>query len=567
MKRNSSVNGGAVNRILAVAGVVVCLGLASAGAGDPQGRDEETHGRDATPDYARVFAQDVVKRLDIAVTAGDWDRLVADMTEMAGPYGAGGGMGGGGRGGFVFMPDPAAAAACEGRVEGDLCSFGAPPQSGRCTLLPMGVGLTCTPLPGGGNPGGGFPGGGNPPGGGTPPGGGPFPAGGNQPGGNVGRDDVEFLPRTPIYIPATLTFDGISFSNVGLRLKGNSSLLNSWRSGAAKLPFRVNADGLEDQIPDARDQTFFGFPNLNLTNNSQDSSFLRAKVAGDLFREAGVPAARTAFVRVFFDRGAGSQYLGLYTLVEIPDAPMLETQFGTDNGNLYKPNGTGARFTVFRAESFPKKTNQRDEDWTDVQDTIAVLNESRANAQVWRTRLEARFAVSSFLRWLALNTIIGNTDTYGGFSPHNYWVYGSPRHRDRLFFIPWDHDLSLNAGGPGGGGFGGGGSANTGLDLFHNNVNASWPLIRYLMDDPIYRAAYRGYVEELLNTVFEPSRLTARLQAEYARIAPYVVGPEGEQPERSFLQSPEEFTQAVTSLLTYVQTRAATVRQAVGNTR
>jgi len=550
-----------VGRLSAVAGIfVLFLGLVSAGAGDPQQREEETHGRAATPDYARVFAQDVVKRLDIRVTAADWARLVADMTEMAGGYGTAGG--GPGRGGFNMMPDPAGVAACDGRVEGDSCMFGTPPQSGRCTLLPMGVGLTCTPLPGGGNPGGGFPGGGNPPGGGAPPG------GGNQPGGNVGRDDVEFLPRTPIYLPATLTFDGISFSNIGLRLKGNSSLLNSWRSGAEKLPFRLNADGLEDQIPEVRDQTFFGFPNLNLTNNSQDSSFLRAKVVGDLFREAGVPAARTAFVRVFFDRGAGSQYLGLYTLVEIPDEPMLEMQFGTENGNLYKPNGTGARLTVFRAESFPKKTNQRDEDWTDVQDTIAVLNESRPNPQVWRTRLEARFAASSFLRWLALNTIIGNTDTYGGFSPHNYWLYGSPRHRDRLFFIPWDHDLSLNAGGPGGGGFGGaGGGANTGLDLFHDRVNASWPLIRYLMDDPVYRATYRGYVEEMLNTVFEPSAVTARLQAEYARIAPYVVGPEGEVPERSFVQSPAEFTQAVTNLMTYVQTRAASVRQALGAAR
>ena len=549
-----------MGRLSAVAGgFVLFLGLVSAGAGDPQRREEDTHGRTATPDFARVFAQDLVKRLDIRVTAADWGRLAADMTDMAGPYGTAGG--GPGRGGFNMMPDPAAVAACEGRVEGDSCMFGTPPQGGRCTLLPMGVGLTCTPLPGGGNPGGGFPGGGNPPGGGAPPG------GGNQPVGNVGRDDVEFLPRTPIYIPATLTFDGISFSNIGLRLKGNSSLLNSWRSGAEKLPFRLNADGLEDQIPEVRDQTFFGFPNLNLTNNSQDSSFLRAKVVGDLFREAGVPAARTAFLRVFFDRGAGSQYLGLYTLVEIPDEPMLDIQFGSENGNLYKPNGTGARLAVFVAASFPKKTNQRDEDWTDVQDAIAVLNESRANPQVWRTRLEARFAVSSFLRWLALNTIIGNTDTYGGFSPHNYWLYGSPRHRDRLFFIPWDHDLALNAAGPGGGGFGGGGGANTGLDLFHDRVNASWPLIRYLMDDPVYRAAYRGYVEEMLNTVFEPSALTARLQAEYARIAPYVVGPEGEVPERSFIQSPAQFTQAVTNLMEYVQSRVATVRQALGNAR
>jgi spore coat protein H len=546
-----------VRRVPVAAGFVLLVGLASVKAGVPAQRDEDTHGREATPDYARVFAQDVVKRLDIRVTSTDWARLVADMTDMAGAYGA---MSGGpGRGGFNVMPDPMAVAACDGHLEGESCSFGTPPQGGRCTILPMAAGLSCTPLAGGGFPGGGFPGGGGPPAGGNPIGG--------NPGGNIGRDDVEFLPRTPIYIPATVTFDGVSFSNIGLRLKGNSSLLNSWQSGAEKLPFRLNADGLEDQIPEARDQTFFGFPNLNLTNNSQDASFLRAKVVGDLFREAGVPAARTAFVRVFFDRGDGSRYLGLYTLIEIPDGPMLNGQFGSNNGNLYKPNGTGARWTVFDQESFPKKTNQRDEDWTDVQDAIAVLNESRANPTVWRTRLEARFAVSSFLRWLALNTVIGNTDTYGGLSAHNYWLYGSPRHRDRIFFIPWDHDLALNA--SLGGGFGGGGAPNTaaGLDLFHERENAGWPLIRYLIDDPVYSAAYRCYVEEMLNTVFQPSALTARLQAESARIAPYVVGPEGEAPERSFLQSPAEFTQAVTNLIAYVQSRAASVQQALGAAR
>ena len=32
---------------------------------------DATHGRDAEPDYDRVFAQDVVKRLDISVTAAE----------------------------------------------------------------------------------------------------------------------------------------------------------------------------------------------------------------------------------------------------------------------------------------------------------------------------------------------------------------------------------------------------------------------------------------------------------------------------------------------------------------
>lgn len=549
-------------RALTVAGfVILCFGPLVATPAS-QSRSADTHGRDAKPDYDRVFAQDTVKRLDIRVTAEDWSRLTADMTEMAGPFGSAntGGRGGG----FNAQPDPLAATACAGLVEGSACSFGTPVQTGRCTLLPMGTGLTCSALPGGGgNPTGGNPPGGNPPGG-NPPGG--NPTGGN-PTGNIARDDVEFLPRTPVYIPATVTFDGLTFSNIGIRLKGNSSLLNSWQSGVEKLPLRLNADGLEDAIPDARDQTFFGFPNLNLTNNSQDASFLRAKVVGDLFREAGVAAARTAFVRVFFDRGQGVQYLGLYTLIEVPDEPMIEAQFGSGNGNLYKPNGTGARWTQFIAESFPKKTNQRDEDWTDVRDAIAVLNEPRTSPAAWRARLEARVAVPSFLRWLALNTIIGNTDTYGGFSPHNYWVYGSPRHRDRLFFIPWDHDLAMNGSGLGGGPTGGGPVGGSGLDLFHDSVNAQWPLIRYLLDDPVYRAAYRTQVEELLNTVFEPARLSARIQAEYARVAPYVVGAEGELAGRTFLASPDEFTQAISSLQAYVQSRGATVRRALETAR
>jgi spore coat protein H len=520
-----------------LAGVLALSGL----MGAQQGWDDDTHGRDAPPDYDRVFAQDVVNRLDIRVAAADWARVVADMTQLAGPRGA---AGGGGRGGFAggIVLDPAAAAACGGRIEGDACTFGTPPQGGRCTLLPMAAGLACTPLPGVGNPGrGGGPGGGG---------------GAAGPGGFA--SDAELLPRTPVYVPATVVFDGVTFDHVGLRLKGNSSLANSWRSGIDKLPFRLNLDELEARYPEIRDQTFFGFPNLNLTNNSMDQSFLRAKVVGDLFREAGVPAARTAFVRVFFDRGEGPVYLGLYTLLEVPDRPFLRTLFGSDAGNLYKPAGTGARFGTFDPNDFPKKTNQDDEDWTDVQNVIAVLNESRANPEVWRQRLEARFSVSAFLRWLALNTMVGNSDTYGGLA-HNYFVYGSPRHRDRLFFIPWDHDLAMNAGGPGGGG--------ATLDLFQDRVNMSWPLIRYLMDDPVYRAAYRQHVEELLNTVFASSRLAARLQTEYARIAPYVVGPDGEQPGRTFLQSPEQFTQAVASLAAYAQTRPAAVRQALETTR
>ena len=63
------------------------------------------------------------------------------------------------------------------------------------------------------------------------------------PAGAASGDDVELLPRTPIYIPATINFEGITFEHVGLRLKSNSSLLNSWRSGIDIAPFVVGPEG------------------------------------------------------------------------------------------------------------------------------------------------------------------------------------------------------------------------------------------------------------------------------------------------------------------------------------
>jgi hypothetical protein len=86
------------------------------------------------------------------------------------------------------------------------------------------------------------------------------------------------------------------------------------------------------------------------------------------------------------------------------------------------------------------------------------------------------------------------------------------------------------------------------------------------MDDAVYLAAYRKHVEDLLATVFEPSRVSANIKAEHARIAPYVVGAEGEDPRRGFVASPQQFDDTVygaTGLVAAVQGRAAAVRRAL----
>jgi spore coat protein CotH len=172
------------------------------------------------------------------------------------------------------------------------------------------------------------------------------------------NEDAEFFPRTPIYVQSTVSFGGLSWSHVGIRMKGNSTLSTSWSRGVYKLPWRLDFAEFGDSHSEVSGQRFHGFKLLSLTSSSMDATFQRQKLADDLFEEAGVPVGRSVFARVFIDRGAGRQYFGLYTMVEVPDEPMLGRVFGDASGNLYKPQGRAARWVLFDRESFDKKTNK-----------------------------------------------------------------------------------------------------------------------------------------------------------------------------------------------------------------
>jgi len=89
-------------------------------------------------------------------------------------------------------------------------------------------------------------------------------------------------------------------------------------------------------------------------DGTMDDSYLREKVAGDIFRDAGVIAPETAFYEVYVDYGEGVQYFGLYPAVEIVDDTLIQTAFSDDSGNVYKPEGSGAAFGegMYNEESF-----------------------------------------------------------------------------------------------------------------------------------------------------------------------------------------------------------------------
>ncbi|HRJ43143.1 MAG TPA: hypothetical protein PL105_14760, partial [Caldilineaceae bacterium] len=53
----------------------------------PVGWSEATHSKSADPDYATVFPDDTVNRLDITISAENWAAMMADMTVLYGAQG------------------------------------------------------------------------------------------------------------------------------------------------------------------------------------------------------------------------------------------------------------------------------------------------------------------------------------------------------------------------------------------------------------------------------------------------------------------------------------------------
>lgn len=344
----------------------------------------------------------------------------------------------------------------------------------------------------------------------------------------------------PIWVPCSFNFNDTEWYHVGIRYKGNSSLQSAYQSGSKKLSFKLDFDEFEDDYPSLKNQRFYGFKQLNLNNNYDDSSLMREKVGADLFRQFGLVASETAFCVVYVDNGSGSEYYGVYALVEEVDDTVIKTQFTDGSGNLYKPDGDAASFAnnYYDEDEMKKKTNEDEADYSDVKLLYTIINSSDRtnNTTEWKTNLEAIFNVDGFLKWLAANTVIQNWDTYGNMT-HNYYLYNNPE-TSKLTWIPWDNNEAFQKGKQYGA-----------LSLSLDEVNSSWPLISYLIDDDDYKQVYEDYLLQFVNEVFIPSELSDTYTAHYNLIKEYAYQ-EG---------SSSSFDSAVETLKAYTQERSDAV--------
>lgn len=322
-----------------------------------------------------------------------------------------------------------------------------------------------------------------------------------------------FSTKNPLWVPATVEFDGNKWQNVGIRYKGNLSLLNLWDSGNLNLPFKLEFDRFGDEHPEVNNQRFYGFRVLAFSSNFGDDSAMRERVAYTILKESGLVASETGFYLVQLDYGETPVTLGLYTAVEETDDTVIRRFFGEDSGNIYKADGYAANlakgtFDNIR-KSFFKKNNKKKADWSDIEALYIVLHsvERRENPMVWRSKLEAIFDVNAFLNWLAISTVIQHWDSYGS-TAHNYYLYNNQK-TGRLTFISWDHNRVL--------------WEHAGDSFDKKEIGSNWPLIRYLLDDPAYYSIYINFICESSSRVFNTEKLAAQYQTITSMLAPYAV--------------------------------------------
>ena len=303
-----------------------------------------------------------------------------------------------------------------------------------------------------------------------------------------------------------VSIDGITYKEVGIRYKGNSSYFNIQSQGKEKLPFNIKANYLHKQ------QRFPGdYQTLKLSNVFRDPSFLREVLSYQIANDY-MPSPRANFARLYVN----DQYLGLYNNTESVDEKFLKEKYNNGKGTLIKcdpdwqaqelldcPEGDKASLihlgqdTICYVAYYELKS---DAGWLELVELTKILNEEPE-------KLEDVLDIDQTLWMLAFNNVLVNLDSYIGRLCHNYYLYKGPS--GQFHPIVWDMNLSL------------GGFRYDGIEaqqltdeqlqtlspfIHYKQKNPKRPLVTNLLFNSLYRKVYVAHVKTIVKDYFRSGK-------------------------------------------------------------
>ncbi len=235
----------------------------------------------------------------------------------------------------------------------------------------------------------------------------------------IAPDQLSQLTRnSKVYVPAELREGETVLSTVGVRLKGRGS----FRSVSDKPSLAIKFDEFVE------DQTYRGSKKLMFNNAVQDISYLSELISTELFRDAGVPAARVTHARLRLN----GRDLDLYVVAEAMNKDFLKRHFGNGEGNLYETY-------ISDIDGAVEQDNGEDQSRLDLRELseACAINDP---AERWE-RLNAVLDVDRFLSFVAMEMLTSHWDGYAN-NVNNYRIYHDPG-TDKMVFIAHGLDGSF----------------------------------------------------------------------------------------------------------------------------
>ncbi len=353
------------------------------------------------------------------------------------------------------------------------------------------------------------------------------------------------------YYCCDVVVNGVTYYNVGIRPKGNTSLSQIVSDDTTdRYSFKLEFDHYDST------QTCMGLDKLVLNNMMADATYRKEYISYDIMNYLGVETSLYSYA----DVSRNGETWGLYLALEAVEESYAERVFGSSYGNLYKPDsmdmgGGGGGFgsgdasklvyigddvdsysVIFDSAVFEPTT----EDKENLIEALKNVSEG--------TNLEEYVDVDAMLTFIASNTFLVNDDGYFGTMVHNYYLYEED---GRLTMLPWDYNLAF-------GGFqshDAGELINRGIDDVVSGNLEERPMVAKLLEVEEYREQYYAWLEELVSGYFESGHFAEVMDMLDELLDSYV------EEDPTAFYTYEEYTEANEMLRVFCEKRAESIRK------
>lgn len=351
------------------------------------------------------------------------------------------------------------------------------------------------------------------------------------------------------YYCCDVVVNGVTYYNVGIRPKGNTSLSQVASSDTTdRYSFKLEFDHYDST------QTCMGLDKLVLNNMISDATYRKEYLSYDIMEYLGVETSLFSYA----DVSRNGETWGLYFALEAMEESYAERVFGVDYGELYKPETIG--MSSGNGSDLAYVDNEIDS-YSGIFDAAVFQPSEKDKKRVIEAlenlekgiNLEQYIDVDAMLRYIASNTFLVNDDSYFGTMLHNYYLYEED---GKLSMLPWDYNLAF-------GGFQSHNASeviNRGIDDVVSGNLEERPIIAKLLEVEEYQEQYYEYLEELISGYFESGHFEEVMQSLDNLIDNYVKN----DPTAFFTY--EEYIDANSMLKQFCEKRAESIRKQLDGT-